>query len=258
VPRRGLTLGASLTATAVVAATMVVAFAPASTGRGQAPDTAAMLAQSEDPERELRQLIAQSVTVREVPANLTPALARAEDHDIPIYRDDCHLEFRQVEAPGDCVYGDPAGDTTVVLVGDSHAAQWFPALDEAAQTNGWRLVSLTKSACHASSVELYSSQLDRLYHECMQWRADTLAEIRAMNPELVVMSSIDRGSSDLAEDYPEPDQVWAQGWVESFRQAAGPDTEVVLLLDTPRPGSDVPDCLSEHLTDALACMPAAG
>lgn len=29
------------------------------------------------------------------------------------------------------------------------------------------------------------------------------------------------------------------------------------MLDTPRPGSNVPECLSEHLTDAGACMPAA-
>src|SRR5690606_9003597 len=130
-------------------------------------------------------------------------------------------------------------------------------LEAAAEQEGWRLLSLTKSACHASSVELYNSQLEQVYHECTQWRTDTLAKIRALNPDLVVMSSIDDGSSDLDQDHPEPDQVWARGWVESFQQAAGPDTRLFLLLDTPRPGRHVPECLSEHLSDMTACMPAA-
>lgn len=256
-PRRGLALGAGLTATTVAAATLVVAFPPASTGTGQAPDTVALLAQSDDPEQDLRQLIAQSVPVRAVPRNLTPSLADVEDQELEINEDGCHLEFGEVESPDDCVYGDRDSDTTVVLFGDSHAAQWFPALEIAAEQERWRLLSLTKSACHAASVDLYNRRLERIYHECMRWRSDTLAEIREMDPDLVVMSSIDVGSSDLAGEHADPDQVWAQGWVESFERAAGPGTEEFLLLDTPRPGWHVPECLSEHLAEMTACVPAA-
>ena len=41
----------------------------------------------------------------------------------------------------------PSSKTTVVLFGDSHAMQWFPALNGLAKEHDWRLVGLTKAAC---------------------------------------------------------------------------------------------------------------
>ena len=46
-----------------------------------------------------------------------------------------------------CVYGDRGARTTVVLFGDSHAMQYFPALQRIAGRRHWRLVELTKAAC---------------------------------------------------------------------------------------------------------------
>ena len=40
----------------------------------------------------------------------------------------------------------PSSKTTVVLFGDSHAMQWFPALNGLAKEHDWRLVGLTKAA----------------------------------------------------------------------------------------------------------------
>ena len=47
------------------------------------------------------------------------------------------------------VYGDADSSDTIVLTGDSHAAQWLPALERLARERGWRLVAVTKSACPA-------------------------------------------------------------------------------------------------------------
>ena len=75
--------------------------------------------------------LAQSVPTKAVPANLRPSLRGARS-DLPaIYHDGCHLDAA-VTKPGPCVFGDPASPTTVVLFGDSHAAQWFPAFDAVA------------------------------------------------------------------------------------------------------------------------------
>jgi peptidoglycan/LPS O-acetylase OafA/YrhL len=65
-----------------------------------------------------------------------------------VYLDDCHVNNGEVLS-GDCTYGDKSSDKTIVLYGDSHAAQWFPALEKLANENGFKLVSLTKSACPA-------------------------------------------------------------------------------------------------------------
>ena len=58
--------------------------------------------------------------------------------------DGCEITALQTQS-GPCVYGDPGSKTAVVLFGDSHAAQWFPALNALATQRSWRLMwSITK------------------------------------------------------------------------------------------------------------------
>ncbi|HEX2782497.1 MAG TPA: acyltransferase family protein, partial [Ilumatobacteraceae bacterium] len=87
--------------------------------------------------------LAQSVLIHDVPANLRPTLSAAAADKPSIYRDGCMLSDGQ-STPEPCVYGDPAWATDVVLFGDSHAAQWFPALQQIAEAHHWRLEVLTK------------------------------------------------------------------------------------------------------------------
>ncbi len=63
-----------------------------------------------------------------------------------IYRDRCLLRFDDI-AYAPCVYGTAAGDRTVVLLGDSHAGNWFSPLDAAARELGWRLLVRIKASC---------------------------------------------------------------------------------------------------------------
>ena len=76
-----------------------------------------------------------------VPADLVPPLATVRD-DIPvIYADACHAEWRETSPP-DCVYGGRMGRARSCLIGDSHAAHWFPTLQRLADEQDWRLISL--------------------------------------------------------------------------------------------------------------------
>ena len=53
------------------------------------------------------------------------------------------------------------GAITVALVGDSHAAHWFPALNVIAKERGWRLVPLTKFSCVFVDLPIWSPNLNR-------------------------------------------------------------------------------------------------
>jgi hypothetical protein len=55
------------------------------------------------------------------------------------------VPFSAVRSPA-CVYGDPRSSRTVVLFGDSHALQYFPAVERIALARGLRLVHLGKAA----------------------------------------------------------------------------------------------------------------
>lgn len=82
----------------------------------------------------------------DVAQGLTMTASQAKDDNPSVYADGCHRQVNEDDAKA-CVYGDEASDYTVAIVGDSHAAQWVPALQIAAATNGWRLESYTKSSC---------------------------------------------------------------------------------------------------------------
>ena len=190
-----------------------------------------------------------------VPADLAPSLANAAN-DLPvIYSDGCHLDVPTVTPPT-CVYGVTSSPVTVVLFGDSHAAQWFPALERLAIQYKWRLESITKSACTPASVTVFNSIVNRTYSECDQWRKLALSRIAAEKPALVVVSTsrayqmLVNGQQVSSSDRPD---VWGKGLTTTLRALAASAAHVVLLGDTPRSVADPASCLSLHLDNVLAC-----
>jgi len=195
-----------------------------------------------------------------VPTDLLPPLAAARDSLPPIYRDGCHLD-QPSTVSGECVYGDAASDTTVVLFGDSHAASWFPTLERLATANRWRLVSLTKSACAVADATVYNASLGRAYTECDEWRANALARIEAERPELVVITNARTHVLALPEGrtpaLARPD-VWDAALERTLRRLKAIAGDVALVADIPRADVDPPVCLSSSPDDRLACAtPAA-
>lgn len=190
-----------------------------------------------------------------VPADLQPSLADARQ-DLPIvYNDGCHAQ-QLATASGRCTYGDLGSKTTVVLFGDSHAAQWFPALDRLANENGWRLVSLTKALCGAVDHPVWDGQLKRAYPECDAWRASALKRIASERPALVVVANSKFASFEVDGRQATAEET-ALGWESAvtgmLRTLETSARRVVLVGDTPQMAFDPAVCLSGHLDNVLAC-----
>ena len=189
-----------------------------------------------------------------VPADLVPPLATVRQDLPPIYADECHAEWKET-APPDCVYGRKDGKT-VFLIGDSHAAHWFPTFQRLADEQDWRLVSLTKSACPVADLPVYNGTLKREYTECDTWRTAVLDRISREKPAMVVVSDSRIGQlwvNGHAVPYTDREDLWATGLersLDELRKVAG---HVVVIGDTPRPATDAPVCVSGHLDNALAC-----
>jgi peptidoglycan/LPS O-acetylase OafA/YrhL len=147
----------------------------------------------------------------------------------------------------ECVFGDSAGPT-IVLFGDSHAAQWFGALDAAATQRHQRLVTLTKFSCAAARVTMYNRLLKRRYTECERWREAALRRIVALRPTMVVIGQFSRRDAVLATANGGIDSLPPEGWRDGVRatlatlDSAGITT--MLLADTPVPHRTIPACLS--------------
>jgi peptidoglycan/LPS O-acetylase OafA/YrhL len=160
-----------------------------------------------------------------------------------VYSLDCFSGF--FEGVKQCTFGDRESSITIVLFGDSHAAQWFPALDQIAQDEHWRLVTFLKSACAPEDVSYVYPTIGRRYTECEQWRSSVLEKIKELRPALVVMTgsqwyvtSISSGTSLVSEaDY-------LAGAKRTLNKLEESGTRVLFLRDSPAPGFAVPACLA--------------
>ena len=187
-----------------------------------------------------------------VPRDLRPSLATARVDWERIQVDDCTLSNSETQPP-DCVYGDPQGSKTVVLLGDSHAAQWFPALERIAKGEGWRLIPYTKLSCRFLDMRMYSLIFKREYRECTTWRDLVIGELQRLKPDLVVVAA----ARDLRTMVPGDDDARLQGEAMARFLVQIPG-RIGILVDTPSSSYDVPACLALHRDDAGLCETARG
>ena len=199
---------------------------------------------------QLQVLLREGLEVRTVPKDLSPILSEAAK-DEPISTTDgsnCYAEPLVIAQPS-CVYGDPHGSKTIALVGDSHAQQWLPALDEYAKKHDLKIVSWTKSACSLADLQEYNTELHREYKECDQWRKITIARILKLHPNLVVVSQ--------SNNIPNPEYSstqWADATVEMMDTFKDEGMKTVYIQDTPLAKSVVPDCVAAHLDSVQDCV----
>ena len=234
-PRRSLAVGLALSVTCLVGLAALRATTEHVDATGPAVTVPAV-----PPADGLPAFLEAAAGVDAVPSNLDPALGDARA-DLPsVYGNGCHADIPDTE-PKICELGDPAGASTVVLIGDSHAAQWVPALDQAAAAAGIRLLPFTKSGCSAFDVTTHSSVLDRDYTECDEWRANVLDLVTSMHPDQVIVTQASGYTPADAGDQ-DPADVILDGYVRVLDTLAAATPSVVVLSDTPYPAGDVPDC----------------
>jgi len=91
-------------------------------------------------------------------------------------------------------------------------------------------------------VDLFNTALSRPYHECNAWRAGVLARVAKDRPALVVIASSEAYVHDAQQNV---DVIaWQTGMEKTLSQLRATGSGIVVLQDTPRPGIDVPVCLS--------------
>jgi peptidoglycan/LPS O-acetylase OafA/YrhL len=286
-PARSLSLGAGATTVAVVTSWALLMIVPAPVGHGIAPapprigllsatGPAGTVRGSPAPtpapnppspaqadqraeqaiqalSAQVQQVVAASAGTQTVPANLNPPLRDAGTETPQPWTDGCLLHWTAITQPP-CVSGDPASQTTIALVGDSHAAQWFAAFQTIAQRH-WRLDTLTKVTCPLLDLPIRSPYFGgREYTECEQWRSEVLDRLRTERPALVAL--------DMRRFYDERNYgltAYSQPWLDSLTRTVTTlrtfGSAVLVLGPTPEPGHNVPACLSEHLNSATVCNP---
>lgn len=214
-----------------------------------------------DPLAEVLERVAAAPSITSLPPDLKPALgdARWDLGWLADWAKDCRIDPDVSLTSPDCVYGDPDGDSTMFLVGDSHAGQWFEAFDKASRQMNWRLVVLGKAGCPAASLTLmraYNDGKQKLVGpapDCGPWLQGVIARINETEPGLVVFASCN-GCDHMVDSDGEviTRGAWAEGLRTTIDKIESPTTTVAILGDNPRWHGNL-DCLARNPNEVQAC-----
>ena len=159
-----------------------------------------------------------------------------------VYGDDCHVNYGETKS-GFCTFGDKNSSETIVLYGDSHAAQWFPTLEKLAKQRGFKLISLTKSACPAVDANRPDQGAFKQVH-CTKWRQNSIERIAKIKPMAVITSSFQYFTP--ANEGVSRATWWRDGQRKLLSDLTGATDHLIYISDTPRPLRDIPNCLASR------------
>ena len=241
-----LGLGATLTAAGVVTGVVL---------------GSSLLAADEPPEAALSQTPGGAVLATPTGQSTVWSDVQSVDHIRPLPSDakrdrpanydeqpECQVRAGDSE-PHPCTFGDPDGDRTVVIVGDSKMAQWEPALAQIASDQGWKLVQMTKSACPFAD-HVRGADTDK---DCRAWGAATLDLIVDLDPDLVISSqrhglAFEDGTTTLTRE------AMVDGVAAYWGRIAAAGIPLVTLLDNPSPPTQtVYDCVAQNPEQLSRC-----
>jgi hypothetical protein len=192
-------------------------------------------------------------------SSLHPAAGSAAFDAPVVYRNGCHVRSHPATHPHFCVYGDTSATRTVVLFGDSHAAQWFPAFNAAAKSEHLKLLYITKTACPAASVSVLAGSA--LYRGCDTWRDNAIALIRKRgHVNLVVLagsaqtSITKRHTAQLISNATARAKEWRLGVRRTVLALRGVADDIVIMRDTPHMRVTAGSCLQSTGGNNRACQ----
>ncbi len=122
-----------------------------------------------------------------VPSPLRPAALGLADH-VAADLGDC--EYWGLPDPMPlCPRGDPDGDRTLVVVGDSHSRHWIPAVEPLAQRYGYRAYYFVLQGCTPALVQPWSPLKDAPDEDCAFFHEWSQEQVERLRPDLVLMST---------------------------------------------------------------------
>jgi peptidoglycan/LPS O-acetylase OafA/YrhL len=178
--------------------------------------------------------------------------------ELPLRNDGCLTDYANATVR-ECG-STSQGTKTVVLFGDSHSEQWYPAFQSIAKGTDLRIVTMLKAACPSVRVSVFNPFLRRLEDECSIWRESAISRILALHPSLVVMCNASGyiARPNMSSQHNSGRLSYSQ-WEDGTRSVlatfAAAGIHTLLIRDTPIAGYDMLDCLSRHL-DHQGILPA--
>lgn len=155
-----------------------------------------------------------------------------------------------------CSYGATSAERVAVVIGDSFATAYMPAIRRALVPAGWQIHVLTLGQCPIADVVVRSKTSPGPFVECDEHRAWAESAIERIEPDLVlgadaVVSTMSRLISD--DSAAVRFKQWSDGVEHSYGRLAALDVPVVILGGPPQA-----TCITERDVNPSECLKTPG
>jgi hypothetical protein len=152
-----------------------------------------------------------------------------------------------------CRYGHPDAERTMIVVGDSHAAQLVDPLLLVGDQTGWNVQAMVRNGCPFSLAPPESA--DTVFHNCSNQNRETLGRILHLKPGLVVVSGMTPAGYQRALQWgwKEPEAL-VSGYAGLLKPLRDAGIRVVVVMDIPYPDFAAPDCVQTNGRGSEACV----
>jgi hypothetical protein len=153
-----------------------------------------------------------------------------------------------------CVFGSTSSKKSVVLFGDSHAAQWLPAMVPIALENKFKLILIWHAGCHVADVDVRYEPVGPVegFDFCNSWLQTQIATIKALKPNLVLLGERTALIGDINAS-PFTSAVWRAGLASTITALKTPSTRVAIFEDIPFGNVWPGQCLALNLQNVQSC-----
>lgn len=180
-----------------------------------------------------------------------PSVTEAAEDLPPGSEEGCQVDQVSPE-PIRCEYGDPDGETTIVVVGDSKMLQWEQVLGQIAAERGWQVISYTKSSCAFSSG--MQANKGEPYTSCAEWNEAVMDIILEIDPDAVLTTSrVARMLEDPQDASTLSEGAFQEAITEAWQELSDHGIPLVAILDNPSPDLSVYECVADNMDDLAAC-----
>lgn len=241
------TWGGYARACALIAAAAIVGTASPAAGR-DGSDTAALDAGQVS--ARVRAAVAAAQEHQPIPPDFTPGLDGLSEQKADVGACDYNTSTHRL-----CRRGDRSSDRTIVVLGDSHARHWIPAVNRAAKRNGYAVYFLVKPSCNASDMQRTRPSAAK---RCNAFRDWAYGQARRLHPEVVVIAGQVPESARVASGVIVHGQqrlirMYERGLVHRIRSLGRAVGHVVVIGDAPGLGDRPGHCLRVAGNDLGDC-----
>jgi peptidoglycan/LPS O-acetylase OafA/YrhL len=180
-------------------------------------------------------------------------------NDAPSYSfTECRTDYAE-SVPEPCLSGDPAGETTLVMVGDSYMGMWESAVDTVAKRNGVKVVGYFKTSCPLTTAAM-DGRLDgsEVYETCPAWGRAVTDRIVELKPDLVLTTQWTHRALSKPDDPSSPPatEPMTDGVAPLWKKVRDAGVPIAVLGRNPARPFDEPsvyECVAQNPDDLPAC-----